>query len=307
MGEQIIGVDVGGTKISAGLFSKSGRTIKEFKILTNSGKGKKHVLNIIDKSIKKLVNKKVVGIGIGIAGPVDPVKGIVLESPNLPLKNCNIKQYFQKKTGLEVHVDNDVNCFAMAEHMFGQAKNRTSVIGITIGTGVGGGIIINNRLVHGKDNVAGEIGHITIDYQGMKCSCGKLGCLEAYISGEGIVKRTKELMEKDMKTKLKSKNLDARKIHEAAKKNDKLAVKVMQDTGRFLGIGLSNIIMTLNPEMIILGGSISKSYYLFSNITKKEIRLNTFKAANSTKIILSRLKNSATIGAASLVLKNHAD
>ena len=289
----LIGVDVGATKIAAGLvFGK--KVIKIIKIPTQTNKGKKTILNNIIAAIKKIYHPKVLKIGIGITGQIDQKKGMVISSPNLPknFKNVRLAEIIQKKFKKPVKIENDVNCFTLAESIWGAGKKYNYVIGVTLGTGVGGGIVINKKIYLGRNGWAGEFGHMTIVANGLKCSCGQRGHLEAYTAGPAMIKLYK---------KLTGKTLDTLAIEEKYKLGEKAAKQTFKQISGYLALGLVNLINTLNPDIIVLGGGLAKvSFYVKPAISSAKVLVFSSKL-KSTKIVQSQLKEKAAILGATLI------
>lgn len=260
-----IGVDIGGTEIKAGLVSNN-KIIK--KISVRTGKTKKEVIENIIKTISNLFDKRISLIGIGCPGPADYEKGIIGNTPNMPLKGVNLKKIISKRFSKKVLMTNDANCFVLGESL---RLNKKNVVGLTLGTGVGGGIVIDKKLYVGTGN-GGELGHCTIKYD---YGCGDLnrGSLESFVSGKNI----KKIYGSEAKD-LKSKN-------------------AWNEIGQRIGIGISNLINTFDPEIIVLGGSISKSFDLFRNSMDKEIK----KRAIRKVPVIKGKDDSAIIGAANLI------
>ncbi len=295
-----IGIDIGGTEIKAGIITKKGKILKQITIETNSHYGKKKLIENLIKVIKKLDSKEIKAIGIGFAGDVDPKKGIIIQSPNIACMNkTNLIKALKNKTRKKIFLQNDAVLMAYAEALIGNAKKFNIIIGLTAGTGVGSGIIINKKIYSGKNNLT-EIGHMTINFNGPKCSCGNNGCLEQYIGIKPLMQLTEiktELFESKLK---KMWPLTPKKVDEAAKKGDKIAISILKETGTFLGIGLTNIINCFNPEAIVLGGGLSNSNILIQQ-AKKEVKKRAFKRASNTKIIKAKFKEKAGIIGAGLM------
>jgi len=282
-----IGLDIGGTNIKAGLVI-NGKIIKKFETKTQCNKGKKQILNNIIKTLEAVFDKKAKAIGIGCPGPLDSKKGTIGNTPNIPLKNVNIKKFIKDRFKLPVYLDNDANCFALGQALYGPGKNKNTVIGITLGTGVGGGIVINKKMFQGKGN-AGELGHITINFDGPKSRCNNHGCIETYVSSRGILKTAKN---NNIKVK------ETKELFNLASKGNKKAIKSFNQTGFYLGIGLANIINAFDPNIIIIGGKIADSWPFFNKSMKDTIRKRAL--SKGTKIVKRTLKDSGIIGAAAL-------
>ncbi|MBU3941345.1 MAG: ROK family protein, partial [Nanoarchaeota archaeon] len=285
----IIGVDLGGTSIRAGLVLGS-KVIKKVEVKTEPKKGKNIVIKNLVKVISSVMTKNVAGIGIGSPGPLDYRKGLIIRTKNIPLEKVNLKKLLEKKFNVPVFVDNDANCFTFGEALYGSGKNHDCVIGITLGTGVGGGIIINKKIFHGRMN-AGELGHTTIDFNGIKCNCGNIGCLEEYVSARGIMRLTKGLK---AKTPLEVYNL--------ALKGNKKAINAFEKIGFYLGVNLTNFVNIFDPNIIVIGGKISNAWKFFSKSMKKTVKERAYVNKNPI-IVKSRLGDAAILGAASLIRK----
>ncbi len=281
---QMICVDIGGTKIKAGLVGNN-RVIKKVAIATQANKGKKTVIKNILLSIEKLFNKKIMAVCVGCPGPINHKTGIIERTPNLPLKGVNLKKIIKQKFRKPVFIDNDSNCFALAEAVLGHGKKYSNVVGLIIGTGFGSGLIINKKIYHGKC-FATEIGHATISFNGPKSRCGNNGCLESYVSVRGILSRAKGLYAHDPK-----------ELFELAEKGSKKAIRIWEETGFYLGIGCTNVINTLNPDIIIIGGKISNAWRFFNKKMKETVKK---RALFSCKIVKSSLKEAGILGAALL-------
>jgi len=286
--QNIIGIDLGGTNIETALINSSGKIIKKYETPTEAKNGTKAVINNIISSIKHVQIGKIVGIGIGSPGPLNYKTGVIANPVNLPFRNVPLKNIIEKKLKLKTFLDNDANCFALAEATFGQGKNYENVVGITLGTGLGGGIVIIKKIYHGRHNAA-EFGHMTINYDGPKSRCGNNGCVETHVAARGIVKIFG--------------GSDPYSIQKLAFKGNKKAIKTYEKMGNYLGIGLTNIIYALDPDIIIIGGKISNSWKFFNKSMKKTVSERYF--AKPCNIVKSNLREAGVLGAAALVLENH--
>ncbi len=289
----LIGIDLGGTKIAACLATPEGKIVTDVNIPTEAAKGQQHVIGNIIKAASNLIrgsSKKVSCIGIGVPGPILYEKGIVIEPPNLPgWKRVNLKKILEKEFGLPVHLDNDANCAALAEAYFGAGKAARHFIYMTISTGIGGGIIIDRKLYRGAIGAAGEFGHMVIDSKGYTCGCGNVGCLEALGSGTAIKKRA---------------GMDAIAVELAARQGDKKAQKVIAETAHYLAIGIANLVNIFNPELVVLGGGVSKMRELLLNPIRKEFKQYALKlTARNVRIVRAKLgAESGMLGAVALCL-----
>ncbi|MCK5332281.1 ROK family protein [Candidatus Parcubacteria bacterium] len=291
---KILAFDIGGTKIASGIveFSQKGYQIFDYQKVPTP-KNKKDLINII---IESALNQKRNGgfkkIKIGIAGQIDSKNGIIMHSPNINgIDSMNLKSIIKEKIGETVEIENDVKCFALAENVFGRVKNFQNIVYLAIGTGIGGAIEIDNKLYCGENNIAGEFGHMSIEYDGRKCACGNRGCWEKYVSGKAIEKLYFDLYAE--KKKAKEIAIDsARGI-----RKDK---RVIKEASKFLAMGLVNIINTINPEVILIGGSVSRQDEILK-LAKEEALKKVLIPGRKTKILQSRLGNEATLIGAALL------
>jgi len=287
MGKYIVGVDLGGTNIRAGLVLGS-KVIKKAEVKTEPKKGKKIVMKNLVEAISSVITKEVVVIGIGSPGPLDYRKGLIVRTENILLERVNLKKILEKKFNVPVFVDNDANCFALGEAVYGAGKKADIVVGLTIGTGVGGGIIIEKKIFHGRNN-AGELGHTSIDFNGIKCNCDSIGCLEEYVSTRGIMRLAKGLKAKTP--------LD---VYNLALTGNKKAVNAFEKMGFYLGVGVANFVNIFDPNIVVVGGGISNAWKFFSKSMKKTVKERAYSNKNPI-IVKSRLKDAAILGAALLV------
>ncbi|OGS22686.1 MAG: hypothetical protein A2252_03670 [Elusimicrobia bacterium RIFOXYA2_FULL_39_19] len=299
----IIGVDLGGTTVSIGLFNSDLKLINSIVLSTEAHKGVDYILSKISSSVlnliksRKISKKDVLGIGFGSPGPLDTKKGIIHFCPNLKgWKNVPLVKIVSSKTGISTYLENDANAAAYGEWRMGSGKGVCNMLFATLGTGIGGGLILNGELYHGKDDAAGELGHVILFPDGIKCGCGSKGCIEMYASATGIVRRAKEAL--NTSTILTSKD-----VYLAALKKNKIALNIMEETGRFLGIVFSSIINLLNLDMIVIGGNVSNAGEMLLKPIRKEIIRTAMYPAKNIKVIKAKLgPNAGMIGAACLVL-----
>ncbi len=291
-----IGLDIGGSKINGVLLDQNQEVINKSRIKITSSESSSKVLAQVFDCIQELLPEKnlVQGIGLGVPGPIDLKNQQVLNPPNLAaLKNSHLSREVENKFKIKTVLDNDTSCFSLAESVLGAGKGKKVVIGVTLGTGVGGGIVINNKIFQGSNDSAGEIGHMIIEKGGRQCSCGNKGCLESYLSASGIFKTAKE-------QELKVKN--SKQVWELAKKGNKKAIKVYNLTGEYLGIGLANLVNVINPDIIIIGGGISEvGEFLFESARAIMSKNILSPLAKHTEVVKSQLGDDAgAIGAALL-------
>ena len=269
MDSNVIAVDMGGTKILAAVVNAEGDILGTAKIPTKADKGAAVVIDRIASCIQKAVDKSRVArasiqaVGIGAPGPLDPGTGIVLFAPNLGWTDVPLKTELENRVGLPTFVDNDVNVGTLGEHAFGAGKGISTLVGIFVGTGIGGGIIMDGELFHGASQTAGEIGHIIVKAGGPRCGCGTRGCLEALASRTAITRQLqKAIVKKGKKSILPEltggdlKLIRSGALAKALRSNDKLTMKVFKKATKYLGVGIASIVNFLNPEMIVLGGGV---------------------------------------------------
>jgi len=318
MKKYIIGVDVGATHTKIALLNLHGRVVKKASFLTKLYK-KNELIDTICSCITKLIveeklkKKDILGIGIGLPGLVNFKKGLVFYFVNIrDWKNVYLERILEKRTGLPTFIDNDVKVMALGELAYGAGKNYKNVICLTLGTGVGGAVVIDGRLYRGSSLVAGEIGHIPINEGGPLCNCGSFGCLEAYVGREyfvGDVRRELAKGAKSIVTKMAKNRLPditPELLTQAATKGDLFAKKKWQEMGEHIGNGLVGVVNLLNPELIIIGGGMAEAgRFIFGSI-RKTLNKKAMKIQKAAvRIVKAKLGNDAgVIGAAELVKRN---
>jgi glucokinase len=253
---------------------------------------------------------RIAGVGIGSPGPLDREAGMVLVTPNLGWKNLPLRQLVSAATGLPATLDNDANCAIYGEWWVGAAKGSRYLVGITIGTGIGGGIVLDGKIYHGAGDAAGEIGHMTIDSTGRRCKCGNYGCLEAYASGPAIAARAVEGVEAGADTKLPDyvggdlAKITAQTVYEAAHDNDDFALEVVRDTAKFLGAGVANLINIFNPDTFVIAGGVTLAGDKLFLPLKAEVKRRAFKPAwERCKIVPAELPGTAGVYGAAATFK----
>jgi len=309
-----VGIDLGGTFIKSGVVDEKGEIIKKNQFPTMAEKGKKEiVLSQIEKAIdfclEGLDKKEIAGIGIGTPGIVDD-EGIVYDAPNLPdWDDLPLKKVIEEKYNIKVAVENDVNTIAWGEYLFGAGKGSNTMICITLGTGLGGGIVKEGKLLRGGKYSAVEIGHITIDYRGPKCKCGNYGCIERFVGRDYIVERAVKAIKEGKKTKIfeladgKIKNITPKIISDAYKQGDEIAKDIWIDVGICLGAMFTSLVNLLNPDVIVIGGGISQAGEILFETIRKTIKERSMKIlSENVKVVPAGLGiDSGIVASASLI------
>ena len=314
MDRTVIGVDLGGTNLRTAIVNSDGVILDKRKEATQAVDGwMKVVARLIDNIKRQLeigaqMGSKVFAVGVGAPGVILVDKGVVVKSPNFPdWNNLPLKAELEKALSLPVFIENDANAAALGEKWRGAGQNIRSMIHLTLGTGVGGGIILDNKIWHGADGMAGEIGHMTLIPDGRQCGCGNTGCLEMYASARGIVQSFREELEKQkLHTAEALKEVTSEKVYQAAREGDAVARRVMKDMGRMLGIGIASLINIFNPERVVIGGGVKDAWPLFIGATHEEIMKRAFQVpAERTEIVPSSLGDDAgMVGAAAVALEH---
>ena len=295
------GVDVGGTTIKMGFFETDGKLLDKWEIKTNTENGGAEILSDIAKGIdNKLAQEgisksEVQGVGVGVPGPVRG-DGVVNRCVNLGWGTVNVAEELGALTGLTVKVGNDANVAALGELWQGGAKGCKDAVMVTLGTGVGGGVIIDGKIVAGFHGAGGEIGHITVNPDEIEaCNCGQYGCLEQYASATGIVRMAKrKLAKSDDATVLRNYDpLTAKDIFDEAKNGDEVAKELVDELGEILGSALSNLACVVNPEVIVVGGGVSKAGAILIDTVQDHFKENAFYALKETRFALATLGNDA--------------
>lgn len=295
------GVDIGGTTVKIGLFHIDGTMLEKWEIPTNTENHGVAILDDVAASVLAKIKEKgiekadVVGIGLGVPGPVDRT-GVVHKCVNLGWGVFNVEEALSEKTGLMVKAGNDANVAALGEAWQGGGKGYQNVVMVTLGTGVGGGIILNGKILPGTNGAAGEIGHIHVnDDEEECCGCGNKGCLEQYASATGIVRMAKKkLASETRQTVLTDKNpLTAKEIFDAAKAGDVVAAELVEKLCDVLGTTLARISCVVDPEVFVIGGGVSKAGEILIEGAAKYYNINAFHASRNCKITLATLGNDA--------------
>ena len=315
----VLGVDIGGTNLVVGSVAEDGSTV--LAAASEPTHAESGATDVVDRLValaeraivatrREAPGAEILGVGVGAPGPLDTKRGIVLLTPNLGWVNLPLRQIIHERLGLPAALDNDANCAVLGEWWVGAARGARHAIGITIGTGIGGGLILEGKLYHGASDVAGEIGHTTIDTEGRRCKCGNYGCLEAYASGPNIALRAIEEIEAGAVSRLPSlvggdlSKITAQTVYQAARDGDDLALEVVNDTAKFLGVGIGNLLNVFNPEVVVVCGGVTLAGdHLFVPLRREAARRAFKPAVAACRIVPGELIGTAGVyGAAKAFL-----
>lgn len=311
MEKRCFGVDIGGTTVKMGLFTVDGKVTDKWEIPTRKEENGKYILEDIAKSVKErmqrdtLTLEDIAGLGIGVPGPVKE-DGTVLKCANLGWGVFNVADTVRELTGIEnVKVGNDANVAALGEMWQGGGKGYNNLVMVTLGTGVGGGVILGGKILTGSNGAGGEIGHIRVNYEEKDvCGCGKTGCLEQYASATGVVRLAKKALEKkEKKTTLVADDLSAKAVFDAAKAGDELALDIVEKFGFYLGMALAHISQVIDPEVFVIGGGVARAGQIIIDEVSKNYEENVMFALKNKVFKMAELGNDAGIyGSARMVL-----
>lgn len=305
------GVDVGGTTVKMGLFQVDSTLVDKWEIPTRKDLAEDVILSDIATALKEkmeehhIATENVVGVGMGIPTAVT-AEGFVKKVANLGWKNKNVKEELEELTGFPVQVGNDANVAALGEMWKGGGEGHKNLVMVTLGTGVGGGIIVDGHILTGATGGGGEIGHICVNGEETECcGCGKKGCLEQYASATGITRLAKKkLAENKRETVLHAEYISAKKVFDAVKAGDEVAIEVAEEFGSYLGYALADLGAILNPEIFVIGGGVSKAGDVLFTYIKKHYNERSFFTCKDVKFALAKLGNDAGIyGAAKMVIE----
>lgn len=311
MANYVFGVDIGGTTVKLGLFDIGGNVLDKWEIPTRTENGGANILPDIAASVRakmaeKSIDKEdVAGVGVGAPGPVDG-EGIIHKAVNLGWGEMNLKKELTTLLdGMRVEGGNDANVAALGEMWKGGGQGHKNLVAVTLGTGVGGGIIINGKIMTGATGSGGEIGHIHVeDHETEACGCGNYGCLEEYASATGITRlANRQLQASDKRSVLRQGEVSAKAVFDAVKAGDELAIEVAKQFGDYLGKGLAVIAGVVNPEIFVIGGGVSKAGEVLFEYIRPAFNKTVFHGCRNTQFALATLGNDAGIyGAAKMVL-----
>jgi glucokinase len=321
----VMGVDLGGTNIVVGVLPIDGGTGDVLALRSHATEAQRGAKFVVDRITGMIEDARAdvlaahggqpsdfAGVGIGSPGPLDRKSGIVINTPNLGWRNFPLRDLVANAVNLPAVLDNDANCATYGEWWLGVGRNVDTLVGLTLGTGIGGGIVLNGEIFHGVSDAAGEIGDTTIEANGRKCKCGNYGCLEAYASGPAIALRAVEGIEAGAESMLpdlvegRLEGITAATVYEAVVLGDPYANEVMRETAKFLGAGVANVINILNPEMIVVAGGVTQAGDHLMLPLKAEVRKRAFRSAlDACQICPAQLPGTAgVIGAAAVFKKD---
>ena len=304
------GVDIGGTTVKMGLFEDSGEILDKWEIVTRTEEEGKAILPDIAASIKEKLDARkideadVLGVGVGVPAPVTEA-GVVNGSANLGWNYKEVKKELEALTGFMAQIGNDANVAALGEMWKGGGAGQKNMIMVTLGTGVGGGVIVGGKVIIGEHGAGGEIGHLCVNYEETEsCGCGNHGCLEQYASATGIVRiAKKKLASETRKTMLQKDDVSAKDVFDAVKAGDEVADEIAQEFGRYLGHALANLAVVADPSVFVIGGGVSKAGEVLIPYIQKPYKEHAFFANKEVEFKLATLANDAGIcGAAKLLL-----
>lgn len=317
----IVGVDIGGTNVSVGVLPTNGDEVLALRRLpTEPQRGAQFVVDRVVRMIQEAMHQVLdeyggdrsdfAGVGIGSPGPLNRKTGVVINTPNLGWRNFPLRDLISNAVGLPATLDNDANCATYGEWWMGAGRDVDTLVGLTLGTGIGGGVVLNGEIFHGVSDAAGEIGHMTIDITGRRCNCGNYGCLEAYASGPAIAARAVEGIERGAESVLVElvdghlERITAATVYEAVLLEDEFANEVMRETATFLGAGVANIINILNPGAVVIAGGVTRAGdHLFVPL-RAEVRRRAFRSAEEAcSIVPAALPETAGVIGAAAVFK----
>ena len=315
----ILGVDIGGTNLVVGAVAEDGSALLGLHSEpTGAAHGPDAVIERIVGMAKRTIaetmeavpDADIVGVGVGCPGPLNIETGIVILTPNLGWVNMPVRARIEEALKFPAAIDNDANCAMAGEWWIGAARGASNALTFTLGTGIGGGIVIGGKLFHGASDVAGEVGHMTIDTNGRRCGCGNDGCLEAYASGPAIARRTVEALESGADSSIRLivddlAHVTAEIVYDAAAAGDPLALEVVRDTAKYLGVGVANLINVLNPEVVVICGGVTRAGDRLFTPLRMEIKRRAFKpAVDACRIVPGQLVGTAGVyGAAKAFLE----
>lgn len=312
-----LGIDVGAYQMKFVVTNLFGEIKDKVTLSIQPHPAQEDILETMKEGIHQLITSgkndpdKFLGVGVGMHGIVDPQSGTSLFAPSFNLYNIPIKETLEAEFDMIVKVENDARTMTLGEYWFGHGNDADALVGVNVGSGIGAGIMVNGRLFHGEDHLAGEIGHMTIDLSGPKCTCGNYGCLQTLAAGPAIAARAAKEMKAGRTSVIRKlvnddfDKINGEIIYKAACQGDEFGIELLNQAGRYLGIGLTNLIHTMNPKRIIIGGGVSKAEHFLMEGIEETIQMRGLTdKAKETSIVLSKLgEHASAIGACVLVLE----
>ncbi|MGL5574971.1 MAG: ROK family protein [Sarcina sp.] len=311
MKKYVIGIDLGGTKISTAIANMDGKVQSMFVVPTEAHLGEKKVIENIVTSIEKVIVEtksnldEILCVGIGSPGVLDLENGEILASPNLPFANFKIVSELKKSFDIDFYLDNDANVATIGEYVLGAGKGKKNMVFVTVSTGVGGGAIVNGELYRGSTSNALEVGHMTVDTSGPICGCGNYGCLEALSSGTAIAKKANQALLSKVETSLRNyEKVTSYEVFVEAKNGDSVAKEIIDGALNYLGIGVANIITMFDPSMVVIGGGVSNAGEEIFEKVREVVKRRNFKVmSDNCEVVHAKLGTDAgVLGAVSLAL-----
>ena len=312
--EWTVGVDFGGTYTKVGVVNRSGRVAAMRRLSSGGFRRPSQFVDAVSATAEGLAAAvgtrpaRLRGIGVGAPGSVDATRGIVRSMVNVPgWRDVPLRRLLERRLGCRCAVDNDANCFALAEHRLGAGQGADEMIGVTLGTGVGGGLVFGGELYRGADGTAGELGHIVIDPRGGRCGCGRRGCLESWVGAAAIVRLGRRALRRGAgplnALAARAGEVTPRLIGEAARAGDARARAIWAEVGRRLGMGLADLTNALNPQRIVIGGGIANNWALFAPTLMRTLRAEAMEPpARTVRVVRARLGDRAGIVGAAVLL-----
>jgi len=318
MSKLALGVDMGGTGIKLGLVDAQGKLLKTLRFSTPTKSDPIQVVSLIVEHVQTMLEligrSTITGIGIGCAGDIDPKAGVVRISPNLHWKQVPLKSLLSRRLKYPIHVENDANAAAWAAYVVEARRKIPNLLCITVGTGIGGGLVINDRLYRGTTGSAGEIGHMTLFPEGPPCSCGNQGCVERYVGARAMAAEARRAMESGEKTLIhklvggEPSLITPLIVEQAARQKDRLALYLWEQTGERLGISLASVVNILNPQWIVLAGGLSRAGRLLVDPLRRTILKRSFPTpARAVTLVISKLDQDLGIVGAGLLAHEKFD
>ncbi|MBI5683118.1 MAG: ROK family protein [Deltaproteobacteria bacterium] len=311
--QYVIGIDIGGTNLKMGAVAPDGKILLSVKKKPPHDKRGviKNIIRFIEGARGSLKNDTMIAVGIGAAGTILHDSGIISQSPNLPeLNGMNLKDELAKEITSPIFIDNDANTFAIGEGWLGSARGYKNYCCLTLGTGVGGGIVLNGKILRGSDGTAGEVGHIVVEPKGLPCGCGSRGCLEVYASATGLVRSAKQgfqnILAKGLRKSCNNnpENVSPEIIAKLARDGDIFCRNLFKKIGTYLGIVITDLVNLLNMELIVIGGGLSGAGDLFLKMAEEEMQKRALKVpCKRARIVTAECENAGIVGAAHMALR----